>query len=45
MVQSSKGFNANEVKLIPKNLGKKGFFENFFNYLVKIVFYRNNSCF
>ena len=24
------GFNENEVKLIPKNLGKKGFFEKFF---------------
>ena len=24
------GFNKNEVKLIPKNLGKKGFFEKFF---------------
>ena len=24
------GLNENEVKLIPKNLGKKGFFEKFF---------------
>ena len=39
------GFNANEVKLIPRNQKKKDFLKNFFNYLTKIVLSCNISCF
>ena len=38
------GYNENEVTFLPKNPKKLGFFEKFFNYLVKTVFYRNISC-
>ena len=39
------GFNEKEVNLVPKNLKKKVFLKNFFNYLTNFVFSRNISCF
>ena len=39
------GHNKNEVILVSKNKKIKVFLKNFFNYLVKIVFFSNICCF
>ena len=39
------GYNENEVIFIQKNPKKLAFSKNFFNYLTKIVFSCNISCF